>query len=880
MKRNIVGALAIGCSLAAFGAGSATWTDSSNVPWIFTWQSDGTATIGNGSAPSAENKAKYAGNVVVPATVYRDGEPYKVTAIEANALNGCTLMESVTIPAGVASIGNAAFKGCTSLEHVTFKSTFPTSSNFANVFNGTKFYQSVYYGNGNDSVNFPDLFPGDGSVKTVKDSNFLASVCGTEEDWASISTDHSTGCVTKWFRWTPQKSGTVWFDTTDSVFDTLLYVYRANTKTEVAKNNDFTKTGGSQVMFNAVAGVEYYICVGGNNGARGAYTLALRTGTPVTLTLDPNGGVFSGADVPTKFSVPKNVAVGVLPTPVKDGYACAWYTAKSGGTKVTASTKFTKATKIYARWTKNKFKVVVKTEGTGAKTVKGGGTYAWGTKVKLSATPKSGYVFKCWVAQNSASENAFPNYSKASRKKATATVTVPKDSGLAYKAYFVKKSSDGMSLDVLPSATLYAEDGAGSAAIVDAASLSYPTVKTSKLPAGVKFSLVAFDNTYKLVITDPDKIPAGKNVIKITATNRSGKKDSKNVVVWGKNKTQAIDNNALYVTEGLSAKAPKEIYTGVKYKLADWGVSTAMGWKVTKIAGLPSGITWDAKNQTLKGYTKKTGMYNFTFTVAKGKTKYTATATFQVKALPAKAQGTFRGYAGEHNEFGTFFNGNSRRVTVSVTKDGKVSAKVGSLSLSCTGLTYDPSSGRFMASMKSTSKTNKKNVTRIRSLGLEIDPAAAYSENSLDGRYYEYTQTKTSHGISQNLIVDYDIEGRKNVFGRDADTDLPLFEGAGVAQEALEKAFSVYPYHVISFDGGSATVTLDSGKNGNVTLSGTYNGKSFSESAVLWYEVNPGDPSIRYLRFWSFSIGQPISYVLKYDGGILQTVSAPAVPEG
>ena len=217
---------------------------------------------------------------------------------------------------------------------------------------------------------------------------------------------------------------------------------------------------------------------------------------------------------------------------------------------------------------------------------------------------------------------------------------------------------------------------------------------------------------------------------------------------------------------------------------------------------------------------------------------------------------------------------------MSVTKDGKVSAKVGTLSLSCTGLTYDPSSGRFMASMKSTSKTNKKNVTRIRSLILEIDPAATYAENSLDGYYYEYTQKKTSHGISLSpLIVDNRIEGRKNVFGRDADMN-PLFEGAGVAQEALEKAFEVHSSSAISFDGGSATVTLDSGKNGNVTLSGTYNGKSFSESAVLWYEVNPGDPSIRYLRFWSFSIGQPISYVLKYDGGILQTVSAPAVPEG
>ena len=207
---------------------------------------------------------------------------------------------------------------------------------------------------------------------------------------------------------------------------------------------------------------------------------------------------------------------------------------------------------------------------------------------------------------------------------------------------------------------------------------------------------------------------------------------------------------------------------------------------------------------------------------------------------------------------------------MSVTKDGKVSAKVGSLSLSCTGLTYDPSSGRFMAHMKSTSKTKKKNETYIRSLSLEIDPAADYFENSLEGKYCEYTQKKTSHSISMSpLIVDYGIEGRKNVF-----------EDAGVPQVALEKAFEVHSSSAISFDGGSATVDLDSGNNGNVTLSGTYNGKSFSESAVLWYEINQNDTSTRYLRIWSFSIGQPISYELKYDGGILQTVSAPSVPQG
>ena len=56
------------------------------------------------------------------------------------------------------------------------------------------------------------------------------------------------------------------------------------------------------------------------------------------------------------------VAVGVLPTPVKDGYACAWYTAKSGGKEVTSQTKVNddKAHTLYAHWKKaekKKYKV-------------------------------------------------------------------------------------------------------------------------------------------------------------------------------------------------------------------------------------------------------------------------------------------------------------------------------------------------------------------------------------------------------------------------------------------------------------------------------------------------------------------------------------------
>ena len=621
--------------------------------------------------------------------------------------------------------------------------------------------------------------------------------------------------------------------------------------------------------------------MGSASGQRGFYALAWRMGTPVTLTLDVNGGAFAGADVPAKFTVPKNVAVGTLPTPAKTHYSFAgWYTAKSGGTKVTSKTKFKKSTKLYARWSKTKFKVKAVGVAPGVKKVTGSGTYAWGTKVKLKATPASGYVFQRWEAVDEASKAAFPNYDTQNRKNASPTITVPKTSNVSYKAHFIKKKSDAISLAPFPYTTLYAESSALMTLAV-VVSESYPTVKTGKLPAGVKFSLYSnADATYiyMLQVVAHEKVPAGRHVVKVTAKNRSGKTVTKSFVVWGRNKTQAVDAGALTVSAGLSAEAPKEMYAGVKYKLADLGVSAASGWKITKIGGLPAGITWDAKGQKLKGYTKKTGAYTFTFTVAKGSKKYVATAAFQVKTLPAKVLGTFYGYTAvtESGDFGS----QSLKVTASVAKDGKVTAKMGSRSFSCNGLTYDPYNNTFRASMKSSSKDKKKNVTYNRTLVLDFDPSVGYNGKSLDGQYTEdYTKT-TGHSITAVLVAQHDIVGRKNVFGYDANGN-PLFEGAEVAQEALDLAILYHQSAPVLFAGGSATVTLDG--TGVAKLAGTLNGKAFSESAVLWYVGGEGE-STRFLKIWSFTLGMPITYKLTYEtdgyGLYLDSVGAPSAPAG
>ncbi|MCM1499620.1 MAG: leucine-rich repeat protein [Clostridium sp.] len=62
---------------------------------------------------------KKAAKAVVPDTVTIDGTTYKVTAVSAQAFNGCKKLKSVTIGKSVTAIGEKAFFKCTALEKIT-----------------------------------------------------------------------------------------------------------------------------------------------------------------------------------------------------------------------------------------------------------------------------------------------------------------------------------------------------------------------------------------------------------------------------------------------------------------------------------------------------------------------------------------------------------------------------------------------------------------------------------------------------------------------------------------------------------------------------------------------------------------------------------------
>ena len=112
------------------------------------------------------------------------------------------------------------------------------------------------------------------------------------------------------------------------------------------------------------------------------------------VTFDANGGNVSTASK----SVVYGTTYGTLPTPTRAGYNFnGWYTAKSGGTKITSGStvSITSGQTLYAQWSSASYNVSFNANGgsvsTASKTVTYGGTY--GT---LPTPTRAGYTFNGW----------------------------------------------------------------------------------------------------------------------------------------------------------------------------------------------------------------------------------------------------------------------------------------------------------------------------------------------------------------------------------------------------------------------------------------------------------------------------------------------------
>ena len=110
-----------------------------------------------------------------------------------------------------------------------------------------------------------------------------------------------------------------------------------------------------------------------------------------TVTWNGNGGTPSQSSSSFYY----NDALGTLPTATRTGYTFkGWSTSANGSVNVSTTTKVTGNVTYYAIWQINSYKLIVNASVGG--TVSGGGTYDYGTKVTLKATPSDGYHFVKW----------------------------------------------------------------------------------------------------------------------------------------------------------------------------------------------------------------------------------------------------------------------------------------------------------------------------------------------------------------------------------------------------------------------------------------------------------------------------------------------------
>ena len=265
---------------------------------------------------------------------------------------------------------------------------------------------------------------------------------------------YATGDYTLYARWTSVRTYTVTLNpnggTCGTGSKTVTYGQAYGTM-PVPTRKGYTfagwwtaKTGGKKVTAST-------ICY-----ASGNYTLYARWTEGYTMTFNPNGGTVS----PTTKVVKYGQQYGALPTPTRAGYTFAgWWTAKTGGKQVTASTVCYASAgyTLYARWTAKKFVVTLNPNGgecaTATKTVTYG--QAYGTMPVPS--PRTGYTFAGWYTAKTGGKKvtattvcyATGNYTLYARwTPKTYTVTLNPNGGSCSTA--TKKVTYGQTYGTLP----------------------------------------------------------------------------------------------------------------------------------------------------------------------------------------------------------------------------------------------------------------------------------------------------------------------------------------------------------------------------------------------------------------------------------------------
>ena len=165
-----------------------------------------------------------------------------------------------------------------------------------------------------------------------------------------------------------------------------------------------------------------------------------------TITWNANGGSVT----PASSTYTYDGAAVTLPTPTRNGYTFnGWYTAASGGTKITeigTTNKPTSDKTDYAQWTENTYSVnITANPAEAAKTLTPGPKSVGINDVSIATTAKVGYTFKNWTATAGITIANANNASTTITATKAGTVTANFEAQPATIVYF--KPNDNWKLD-------------------------------------------------------------------------------------------------------------------------------------------------------------------------------------------------------------------------------------------------------------------------------------------------------------------------------------------------------------------------------------------------------------------------------------------------
>lgn len=419
----------------------------------------------------------------------------------------------------------------------------------------------------------------------------------------------------------------------------------------------------------------------------------------VVVILDANGGDAK----PEVIRKNKGEKYGNLPEVTRDGYFFdGWFTAATGGSRVTASTSVSGDVTLYAHWSKK----AICTITLDAR----GGDMEW-----VPRTVEEGdAVGELPVAEQENREFLGWYTAAIGGTRVNAETVVTKN--VTFYAHW-RRTDSSADYELI----------VGSKVNLDAGLVGY---STKMLPKGLSL------NAKTGKITGAAKAITASDGSAVTFTKKGAEDVSLIFVVRAEEMSVGCEGLSVgTLPAGVQGSATGEI---------ELQIDSETGTKSVSVSKLPAGMKYDTKKGVITGAPTKTGNYEVSVTVTtKAGNKKTVKIPVSVAAMPMMAVGTFNGFVsvGEDN-FGTF--------TLTTTDAGKLTAKVitaaGNASFS--GTCWDAvEKGVYRATL-----TTKKGET----LTLTLDSTAAWDANQLSGEFTTVAVPPRTYAVS----------AQRNAFGK------------------------------------------------------------------------------------------------------------------